>query len=240
MPTVNNILLTATITNKLQSRVVSEKNVIDVICNFTSIGSENTSSIKVTGWGKTADTLIELAIGDQIFIEGRTEMNKVDREDGTKITIAKITANRVTKLPIGSHLQVNTVNLVGRTGQDPEIKWFEGSGKSLCSTTLAVGRRSKNKETDWFSLKVWGKVGEILNQYASKGSQIGITGALEVETWIDKTTNQPRTRPIVKVNDLDLLGSKKDNQEAPGYSTASNGYTKQQPVDQFEEDKIPF
>lgn len=216
---MNNIIISATITNKLEPKAINDSNVIDVICNFTTIGTERTSTIKVTGWGKTADVLIGMAIGDAIVIEGRVEMNKIPQEDGKSTTIAKIVASRVTKLIGALNCQFNTVNLVGRTGQDPEMQLFD-TGKSVCTTSLAVNRRSKEKQTDWFTLKIWGKTGEVANKYAPKGSTIGITGSLEIESWTDKVSGQIKTRPIIKPNELDLLGSKRDNQEAaPSYGT---------------------
>jgi single-strand DNA-binding protein len=116
-------------------------------------------------------------------------------------------------------MSINTVHLVGRVGGDPELKWFEGSGTCLCNLTLAVNRRSKNNDQpDWFNLKIWGKTGQIANDYAKKGSQIGIVGSLEIETWTDRATGTTRSRPVIKVTSLDLLGSKRDNAEAmPDY-----------------------
>jgi single-strand DNA-binding protein len=116
-------------------------------------------------------------------------------------------------------MSINVVHLVGRVGVDPELKWFEGSGKCVCNVVLAVDRRSKNTDKpDWFNLKIWGKTGEIANNYAKKGSQIGIKGSLEIETWTDRATGTTRSRPVIKVESLDLLGSKRDNAEAmPDY-----------------------
>ena len=54
-------------------------------------------------------------------------------------------------------MSLNIVNLVGRVGRDPEVKYFE-SGTVLCTLTLAVNRRSsKRDEADWFNLKIWVK-----------------------------------------------------------------------------------
>jgi single-strand DNA-binding protein len=108
-------------------------------------------------------------------------------------------------------MSLNSVNLVGRVGGDPELKWFEGSGKCVCTLTLAVNRRKKDSDPDWFNVKIWGKTGEIAKNYAKKGSQIGIKGSLEIESWIDKASGETRTRPVIKAETLDLLGNKKDN-----------------------------
>ncbi|MGB5595034.1 MAG: single-stranded DNA-binding protein [Crocosphaera sp.] len=106
---------------------------------------------------------------------------------------------------------LNVVNLVGRAGRDPEVRYFD-SGKVLCTLTLAVNRRSsKSDEPDWFNLKFWDKTAEIAANYVKKGSLIGIQGSLEIETWTDRNTQVERSSPVIRVSRLDLLGSKRDN-----------------------------
>ena len=108
-------------------------------------------------------------------------------------------------------MSLNVVNLVGRVGGDPDVKYFE-SGSVLCKLTLAVNRRSRNNEQpDWFNLELWGKTAEVAANYVRKGSLIGVQGALKIETWSDRATGANRSKPIIKVDRLDLLGSKRDN-----------------------------
>ena len=107
-------------------------------------------------------------------------------------------------------MNLNVVNLVGRVGGEPEVKYFE-SGSVKCNLTLAVNRRtSKNDQPDWFNLELWGKTAEIAGNYVRKGSLIGVQGSLKIETWSDRTTGTNRSKPVIKVDRLDLLGSKKD------------------------------
>jgi single-strand DNA-binding protein len=108
-------------------------------------------------------------------------------------------------------MTLNVVHLVGRVGRDPEVRYFE-SGKVLSTLTLAVNRRSKNDEPDWFNLEIWGKTAEIAANYVRKGSLIGIQGQLKIETWSDRTTGASRSKPVIRVDRLDLLGSKRDNE----------------------------
>ncbi len=110
-------------------------------------------------------------------------------------------------------MSLNVVNLVGRTGTPPEIRYFD-SGKVKCRLTLAVDRRSKNDDKpDWFELEMWGKTAEIAGNYVKKGSQIGVEGSLKIDSWSDRNTGANRSKPIIKVDRLDLLGSKKDNEQ---------------------------
>lgn len=108
-------------------------------------------------------------------------------------------------------MSLNVVNLVGRAGIDPQVKYFE-SGSVLCEVTLAVNRIKRDDDPDWFNLKMWGKTAEIAANYVKKGGLIGVQGSLEIETWTDRNSGAPRSKPTIRVNRLDLLGSKRDNQ----------------------------
>ncbi len=107
-------------------------------------------------------------------------------------------------------MSLNVVNLVGRAGSEPEIRYFD-SGKVLCELPLAVNRpTSRSDKPDWFKLKIWGKTAEVAGNYVHKGSLIGIKGSLVIETWADRNTGKQRSSPVIQVDRLDLLGSKRD------------------------------
>ncbi|MEG4515728.1 MULTISPECIES: single-stranded DNA-binding protein [unclassified Microcoleus] len=109
-------------------------------------------------------------------------------------------------------MSLNVVTLVGRVGGDPDVKYFE-SGTVKCSLTLAVNRRTKNSDQpDWFNLEIWGKTAQIAADYVRKGSLIGVTGSLKFDRWQDRNTGSNRSKPVIKVDHLDLLGSKRDNE----------------------------
>lgn len=121
-------------------------------------------------------------------------------------------------------MSLNVVNLVGRAGADPEIRYFDQGGQ-LCKLPLAVDRRSRNSDRpDWFNLELWGKTAEIAYNYVRKGKLIGIQGSLKIETWSDRNTGEQRSRPVIRVDRLELLGSKRDNDPSTvnNYSDASD------------------
>ena len=61
-------------------------------------------------------------------------------------------------------MTLNVVNLVGRAGGNPEVRYFE-SGTVKCSLSLAVNRRSRNSDQpNWFALEMWGKTAEVAGQ----------------------------------------------------------------------------
>jgi len=105
---------------------------------------------------------------------------------------------------------INVVSLVGRAGRDPEMKYFE-SGGVKCSLTLAVNRRSKRTdEPDWFELEIWGKTAEVAGNYVRKGSLIGVKGAVKFDHWKDRNTGEERQKLLIRVDQLELLGSRRD------------------------------
>ena len=121
-------------------------------------------------------------------------------------------------------MSLNVVNLVGRAGANPEIKYFD-SGSVVCNFPLAVNRRTRNSDQpDWFNLEIWGKTAEIAGNYVRKGSLVGIKGSLKIETWTDKNTGNQRSKPVIRVDRLDLLGSKRDidPNAVDGYAGNSN------------------
>ena len=109
-------------------------------------------------------------------------------------------------------MSLNVVTLVGRAGRDPEVKYFE-SGSVVCRFTLAVNRPSRDDQPDWFDVEVWGKTAQVAADYVRKGSLIGITGSLKFDYWTDRNTGANRSKPIIQVDRLDLLGSKRDNSQ---------------------------
>jgi single-strand DNA-binding protein len=106
---------------------------------------------------------------------------------------------------------MNVITLVGRAGRDPEVRYFE-SGTMVANLTLAVNAFKKDDEPDWFNLEIWGKQAQVAADYVRKGALLGIIGRSTTEKWIDKATGEQRSKPIVNVERLTLLGSKRDSE----------------------------
>ena len=126
---------------------------------------------------------------------------------------------------------INSVTLVGRAGRDPEVRYFE-SGTVVANLTMAVNRMNRNDEPDWFNLEIWGKQAQVAADYVKKGSLIGITGSFKMDSWKDRNTGEDRNKPVVRVDRLELLGSKRDSEN----SNFQNNNFNQQPNN----DEIPF
>ena len=123
----------------------------------------------------------------------------------------------------------NQVALVGRAGRDPEVRYFE-SGSMVANLTLAVNRRSRDDQPDWFPLEIWGKQAQVAADYVRKGSSLGIIGSFKLDRWTDRSTGEERTKPVINVDRLELLGGKRDTDggaggdgySAPGYGGSAS------------------
>ena len=129
-------------------------------------------------------------------------------------------------------MAINSVTLVGRAGRDPEVRYFE-SGTVVANLTMAVNRRNRDDEPDWFNLEIWGKQAQVAADYVKKGSLIGITGSFKLDSWKDRNTGEDRNKPVVRVDRLELLGSKRDSEN-------SNFQNNNSFNPQANNDEIPF
>ena len=108
---------------------------------------------------------------------------------------------------------MNSVVVVGRAGQDADIKYFE-SGKVRTSFSLAVNRwdsKTKAEVTDWFNIDVWDKQAEFAGEYVKKGRMVAVEGRIAINKWKDQT-GEDRERFLVVASNIRLLGSKRDEQ----------------------------
>ena len=86
---------------------------------------------------------------------------------------------------------MNSAILVGRVGQDPEIKYFE-SGKSKTTFSIAVNRwnpKTKEREADWFNIQLWDKKAESAAEWVKKGSMGGMPSIVLKSHKIDAVCN---------------------------------------------------
>lgn len=109
---------------------------------------------------------------------------------------------------------INSVVLVGRAGQDPEMKYFE-SGKCKTTFSIAVGRwdaKTKAEVTDWFNVELWDKLAEVAGEYVKKGKMVAIDGKLASSKWNDASGAQ-RERFFVRATNMRLLSPSRADQQ---------------------------
>ena len=106
---------------------------------------------------------------------------------------------------------MNSVVIVGRAGQDAEIRYFE-SGKIKTSFSLAANRwdsKTKSEVTDWFNVDVWDNQAEFAGEYVKKGRLVAVDGRITTNKWKD-VSGEEKERYLIVANTIKLLGSKKD------------------------------
>ncbi len=111
-------------------------------------------------------------------------------------------------------MALNNISIMGRLTADPEVKTTQ-SGDSVCKFTVAVDRpmgkdKSKEKETDWIPVVVWGSTAQFVSNYFRKGSMIALTGSIQTFTYEDKEGNR-RSGFNVKADRVSFCGSKEEN-----------------------------
>ena len=100
--------------------------------------------------------------------------------------------------------------ITGNLTRDPELRTTP-NGSSVCSFSVAVNRvfrdSSGNQQEDvsFIDCSAWGILGEMINQYAKKGTGVLVSGRLDQRSWEDKNTGQKRSRVEVVVEDFNFL-----------------------------------
>ncbi|MDP9014127.1 MAG: single-stranded DNA-binding protein [Pseudomonadota bacterium] len=108
---------------------------------------------------------------------------------------------------------VNKVILVGTLGADPETRAMP-SGMTVTNIRIATNESWKDKasgaqqeRTEWHSIALFGRLGEISAEYLRKGSQVFVEGKLRTRKWQDKQGNDRYTTEIIADN-MQMLGGR--------------------------------
>lgn len=81
---------------------------------------------------------------------------------------------------------VNKIQIVGRLGQEPDVKVFE-SGSVKCTFSVATNYKEKGEEkVFWHRVEVWGKQAEACGEYLKKGALVFVEGRLDQSEWVNK------------------------------------------------------
>ncbi len=144
-------------------------------------------------------------------------------------------------------MAVNMAIILGRLGGNPELK-YTPSGTAVCTFSVATSESwtdkagTKQEKTEWHRCVVWGKLGEVCNQYLAKGRQVYLEGKLTTRSWDDKDGKKCYTTEIVASN-VQFIGERGGSQGGAPAPTDNAHQMGQQSfgVDQnFTADDIPF
>ena len=137
---------------------------------------------------------------------------------------------------------VNRVELSGNLTRDPELQVTQ-SGKSLLKFGLAVGEKNGDKTyTHFFECVIWGKYGEVMQSYLSKGQHVAVAGTLHYSSWSDPKTGYKRSKVEVYVRDVDMWSppARDPREYASGQQMPLAAAPPQVPAADLYEDDIPF
>jgi single-strand DNA-binding protein len=123
---------------------------------------------------------------------------------------------------------VNKVILVGHLGADPETRAMP-SGMTVANLRLATTENWKDKQsgenqerTEWHSVALFGRLGEIAAEYLRKGSQVYIEGRLRTRKWQDKEGRDRYTTEIIG-SEMQMLGGRGGGGGGGGEGRAGGG-----------------
>lgn len=119
---------------------------------------------------------------------------------------------------------MNKVNLVGRLCRDPEIK-NTTTGKSVATFTIAVDRRFKNKdgqkEADFIPIVAWGATADFVGKYINKGSQVSVSGRLQVRNYEAKDGTKRWVTEVI-TDEVNGIGGKNAKNDQDPHKTGEN------------------
>ena len=108
----------------------------------------------------------------------------------------------------------NSVQLIGRLGNEPEIRSFE-SGKKMATFSLATNetyynnKGEKVEDTQWHNIVVWGKKSDVVEKYLKKGSEVALEGKL-----INRSYEKDGVKKFISeisLNELLMIDKKSNN-----------------------------
>lgn len=138
----------------------------------------------------------------------------------------------------------NHVAIAGHLGRDPELRSV-GAGGSVCNFVIAVSEKYRDAQGQmkesvaWVEVKSWGKTGESVAKYCSKGSAVFVVGTLKMDVWEDTATGSKRSKIYVRANHVNFLDSRPRNDDQPSRGgQQASPRPKQEPL--IEDEEIPF
>ena len=136
---------------------------------------------------------------------------------------------------------LNKVILMGRCGQDPDMR-MTPTGTPVTSVTIAVDRdfsKGENKETDWIDIVAWNNTAKFLADNFTKGRVLVVVGRLQIRSWTDKDGNKRKTAEVVADNIY--FGDSKKEEKTDGFAGGEPQYKQNDfAVLDGDDEQLPF
>ncbi|MFW5694197.1 MAG: single-stranded DNA-binding protein [Alkalispirochaeta sp.] len=125
---------------------------------------------------------------------------------------------------------INTVVIAGNLVRDAELK-YTNNGLAICEFSVAVNDQRKQgdswvDEAHFFDVTVFGRRGEAIQRYLTKGKTVAIEGKLKQDRWQNQE-GQNRSKVGIVANNVMLLGGRDGGSGAsdPSSGNRSGGST---------------
>lgn len=143
---------------------------------------------------------------------------------------------------------VNKAIVLGRLGQDPEIK-YTAAGDAVVNLSVATSESWKDKatgekkeQTEWHRISIFGKPAEIAAQYLKKGSLVYVEAKMRTRKFTDKQGVERASFELLS-DSFKMIGSPPDGarQDSPKLDKPRQAApSRDKPVDDMNADDIPF
>jgi len=127
---------------------------------------------------------------------------------------------------------MNFVSISGSLGRDAELKYLN-NGDPICNFSVADSQ-GRDKGTIWWNCTLFGKRGEALAQYLTKGQSVTVVGTITEREWTSKDGDKRKSMDV-RVSEIALQGGRKDAEPQEERRAA----TKPAPVEMDDSD-LPF
>lgn len=119
---------------------------------------------------------------------------------------------------------MNNITILGRLGKDVELRQSRETGKFVAKFSVGVTRKFNKDVTDWFDCVAFGKTGEIIARYFTKGNQIALQGEIQFGSYEAQDGTKRYTTTLV-VNSFDFIAGNGNNTNGGNQEVATTEFS---------------
>lgn len=119
---------------------------------------------------------------------------------------------------------MNNITILGRLGKDVELRQSRETGKFVAKLSVGVTRKFNKDVTDWFDCVAFGKTGEIIARYFTKGNQIALQGEIQFGSYEAQDGTKRYTTTLV-VNTFDFIAGNGNNTNGGNQEVATTEFS---------------
>ncbi|WP_017302565.1 single-stranded DNA-binding protein [Nodosilinea nodulosa] len=199
------------------------RNMVEIACRIFTYDEDQSLDVLVTSYtGMPPLNLAQTQLG-LIFVIGELQVVR-SAEGHDRLEMQASVIQHIPQLPNWeNHPMANAITLspiaystaVGNVGSvsDRDHVRTAPNGKPVCNRSMAVAGNRDRNHTSWFKADFWDKLADVADRYLPKGTKFGVTGTLKFNAYTTKN-QQLRIEPTITVQNLELLGSKRDDQSS--------------------------